>query len=136
FHEFRGICLAELGCEGDAIAEFTYARAGNESLGNKRGCSIQDLLLSRTYRRFGKAEEAEKAARRSLDEVDKNRDRHTYAKSAQELCFALRSAGKHGEALAYGKDAAEIFAELGEYRRAHDTLFAIGESLHALADDE
>ncbi|MDN4509333.1 tetratricopeptide repeat protein [Gordonibacter sp. RACS_AR49] len=136
FHEFRGICLAELGCEGDAVAEFTYARAGNESLGNKRGCSIQDLLLSRTYRRFGKAEEAEKAARRSLDEVDKNRDWHTYAKSAQELCFALRSAGKHGEALAYGKDAAEIFAELGEYRRAHDTLFAIAESLHALADDD
>ena len=48
----------------------------------------------------------------------------------------MRSAGKHGEALAYGKDAAEIFAELGEYRRAHAPLFAIAESLPALADDD
>lgn len=136
FHEFRGICLAELGRECDAVTEFMEARAGHELMDNKRGCSIQDLLLSRTYRRFGKAAEAEKAARRSLGEVDKNRDRHTYAKSAQELCLALGLAGKHGEALAYGKEAAEIFAELGEYRRAHDTLFAIAESLHTLADDE
>ncbi|RDB63920.1 hypothetical protein C1878_03795 [Gordonibacter sp. 28C] len=136
FHEFRGICLHELGRCREAVAEFSEARAGNESRGNSRGCCLQDLLLSRTYRKLAEAGKAEEAARRSIAEVDRDRDKHTYAKSAQELCFALALAGKHEEAISFGKESAELFAQLGEYRRAYRTLFAVAESLHALGKDE